>query len=228
MSDPYFTSKSISFLKQLKENNTKEWFAANQDNYEEHVRGPALEFIENFGPVLETISPHFVANPRKSGGSLFRIHRDVRFSKDKTPYKTNTGMHFRHEQAKDAHAPGFYLHIEPGQCFIGVGIWRPPTKAAYQIRAFIDENQAEWLKATTGTKFTDVFAQGGESLVRPPKGYDKEHPLLDDLKRKDFIATCAVNKKTVTSPDLLAIFEEHCRVASPYIGFLCRALNVKF
>lgn len=227
MADPYFTNKTFTFLDQLKKNNTREWFKANQDDYEEHVRGPALEFIENFGPALERISPHFLAIPKKSGGSLFRIHRDTRFGKDKTPYKTNTGLHFRHERAKDAHAPGFYLHIESGASFMGVGIWRPPTDAVYQIRAAIDANQKEWTKITSASRFVETFEQVGESLVRPPKGYDKEHPLLDELKRKDFIATSPMTKKAITSPDLLETFEEHCKVALPYVGFLCRALNVK-
>ncbi len=228
MSDPYFTTKTFAFLKDLAQNNSREWFKANQETFEEHVREPALEFIEDFTPALEAISPHFVASARKSGGSLFRIHKDTRFSKDKTPYKTNTGMQFRHEKAKDVHAPGFYLHIEPSACFMGIGLWRPETKVAYQIREAIDTNPKAWLKATTDAAFIELFTQEGDSLSRPPKGYDKDHPLLVDLKRKDFIASTKMTQKQITSPDLLETFAANCEIASDYMAFLCKAVGVKF
>ena len=103
--NPYITPKLFSFLRDLKNNNDREWFEANKDRFEEEVRSPLLAFIDDFAEPLYKISPHFRADARKSGGSLFRIYRDVRFSKDKTPYKTHAGVHFRHERAKDAHAP---------------------------------------------------------------------------------------------------------------------------
>ena len=112
-----FQPELFAFLEDLKANNDREWFAANSDRYEEHLLEPAIDFIEAFGPRLEKISPNFRADARPSGGSLFRIYRDTRFSKDKTPYKTNLGIHFRHELAKDTHAPGYYLHIGPGEVF---------------------------------------------------------------------------------------------------------------
>ena len=110
-----FRPELFAFLRDLKANNDRVWFARNKERYENDVRGPALDFVADFAPHLEKISPHFVADPRPSGGSLFRIHRDTRFSKDKSPYKPYVGMRFSHEAAKDAHAPGFYLHLAPGQ-----------------------------------------------------------------------------------------------------------------
>jgi uncharacterized protein (TIGR02453 family) len=101
-----FSPELFSFLAELRANNNRDWFAANKDRYEEDLLEPALAFIAAFAPRLEKISPHFRAEARPSGGSLFRIYRDTRFSKDKSPYKTNVGIHFRHEQAKDAYAPG--------------------------------------------------------------------------------------------------------------------------
>ena len=139
----------FAFLRDLSANNNREWFHANKDRYEDAVKEPALEFIQGFGPRLTTISPRFHANARAVGGSLFRIQRDTRFSKDKTPYKLNTGLHFRHEQAKTAHAPGFYLHLEPRKCFFGVGLWRPETKVAYDIRAHIDKEAKQWTTITS-------------------------------------------------------------------------------
>ena len=112
----YFTIQTFRFLKDLKENNSRPWFHENKGRYEEHVKEPALRFIEDLDPLLQKVSPHFMATPR----SLFRIHRDTRFSKDKSPYKTHTGIQFRHEASKDAHAPGFYLHLQPGESWCPV------------------------------------------------------------------------------------------------------------
>ena len=162
MSKRYFTPKLFAFLKDLAENNDRDWFKAHQDLYEQHVREPALDFINDFAVPLKKISPHFVADSRTVGGSLFRIQRDTRFSKDKTPYKLNTGMQFRHIAGKDAHAPGFYVHLQPGECFMGVGLWRPESKVAYAIRQHIDENQAAWKRASQGKRFAEVFAVTGD------------------------------------------------------------------
>ena len=112
----------FDFMRELKANNERPWFEANKARYRAEVRDPMLDFIEAFAEPLAEISPHFRADPRPNGGSLFRIYRDTRFAKDKTPYKTNVGAHFRHEAGKDAHAPGFYLHLEPGMCFAGCGV----------------------------------------------------------------------------------------------------------
>ena len=122
------------FLRQLAKNNNREWFQKNKERYEGEVRDPLLRFVEAFGPRLQKISPHFVADPKKMGGSLFRIYRDTRFSRDKSPYKTFCGVQFRHERAKDVHAPGFYLHIQPDEVFVGVGLWHPEGDTLRLIR----------------------------------------------------------------------------------------------
>src|SRR5262245_55726741 len=127
----------FSFLTDLRANNNRKWFAANKDRYEEQLLEPALAFINALAPRLEKISPHFLADARPSGGPLFRNYRYTRVSNDKSPYKTNLGIHFRHERAKDAHAPGYYLHIGPDEVFAGGGIWRPATEAATAIREAI-------------------------------------------------------------------------------------------
>ena len=228
MARTYFTRATFDFLKDLEVNNNRDWFNENRSRYDNSLKEPALDFIEDFAAPLAKISEHFVADPSLQGGSLFRIYRDTRFSKDKTPYKTNTGVHFRHFMAKDAHAPGFYLHIQPGENFMGVGLWRPETKVAYAIREHIDQNQAEWKKATRGKRFTDVYSLGGDSLTRPPRGFDPDHPLIDDLKRKDFIASAQLTQKAVTSRDFLKTFESNCKRAVPFMKFLCDAVGVPF
>src|ERR687898_2540430 len=145
-----FSPELFSFLSDLRANNDREWFAANKHRYEDHLLEPALDFIAAFAPRLEKISPHFRADPRPSGGSLFRIYRDTRFSKDKTPYKTNVGIHFRHELAKDARAPGFYLHLSPGEVFAGGGIWHPDGPTLTAIRQAIVDDPDRWRAATEG------------------------------------------------------------------------------
>ncbi|MFH1764542.1 MAG: TIGR02453 family protein, partial [Gemmatimonadota bacterium] len=196
--------------------------------YEDEVRDPALEFIQDSSSRLKALSPHFRADPRASGGSLFRIYRDTRFSKDKSPYKTYTGIQFRHEQGKDAHAPGFYLHIEPKGCFVGVGIWHPDGKAVKKIREAIVEDSTGWKKAVSGSAFKARLSLSGDQLVRPPRGFDPEHPLVGDLKRKDFIAVAPISMKQVTEPGFIKDFASHCQAGMPLVAFLCGALDLPF
>ncbi|MFP3915585.1 MAG: DUF2461 domain-containing protein [bacterium] len=228
MGTRYFTPKLFAFLRDLAESNDRDWFRSHQDDYERHVREPALDFIADAAEPLARISEHFRADTRKVGGSLFRIQRDVRFSQDKSPYKTNTGMHFRHIQARDAHAPGFYIHLEPRSSFIGVGLWRPDAATAYAIRSAIDESQDAWVGATREPSFRQTFVLDGDSLKRPPRGYGAEHPLIDDLKRKDFVASARIAQSQITSDHFLEDFIDHCRRAAPYMAFLCRATGVPF
>lgn len=226
----YFTPDTFAFLRDLAANNERAWFNDNKARYEASVRQPALDFITDYVEPLETLSPYFVADSRTVGGSLFRIHRDTRFSKDKTPYKLNTGMHFRHERAKDAHAPGYYVHLEPRNCFIGAGLWMPEPKVAQQIRVHIAEHPDEWIKATQSAPFTDHFELGGESLKRPPRGIDvdPDNPLMVDLKRKSFIATGPLKQGDVTKADFADVLTERFRAAAPMMKLLCDAVGVKF
>lgn len=228
MGTRYFTPKLFEFLEDLADNNNRTWFKANQQTYEDVVREPALEFINDVGDVMGKISKHFVADSRKVGGSLFRIQRDTRFAKDKAPYKENTGMHFRHVMAKDVHAPGFYINLQPRQCYMGLGLWRPETKVAYQIREGIDQNPAGWKRASRGKKFLETFTIEGDSLTRPPKGYSDDHPLIEDLKRKDFIASRRLTQRQVTSDHFLEDFMDYARAGSPYMQFLCGTLGLQY
>jgi uncharacterized protein (TIGR02453 family) len=224
----YFTPRIFSFLSELAANNNREWFLANKSRYEEDVKEPALRFITDFSAPLEDISPHFRADPRANGGSLFRIYRDTRFSRDKSPYKTHTGIHFRHEAAKDAHAPGFYLHLEPGSVFVGCGIWRPGGPALRKIREAIDEDPDAWLRASRDEGFRASFELEGDSLIRAPKGFSVDHPLIVDLRRKDFIGVAYLDEQTVSSEGFLDQFTRLCRDAAPFQRWLCGALGVGY
>jgi len=228
MPSPYFTTKTMKFLKQLALNNERDWFNTHKQDYEDMVRTPALNFISDFTDELMMISPHFKTDARKMGGSLKRIYRDMRFSKDKTPYKLNIGIQFRHEKAKDVHSPAFYVHIEPGNNFIGAGIWRPNSEPLGNIRDWICERESLWLEIKKDKKFNQLFSLSGDTLIRPPKGYDKEHPLIDDLKRKDFIAIAPVSNKFVLSSDFRDNVFSYFSAADIYMQFLCDALELRY
>ncbi|MXW17251.1 MAG: DUF2461 domain-containing protein [Gemmatimonadetes bacterium] len=223
---PHFTPATFAFLTELADNNNREWFRANKSRYDGDVKEPALAFISDFAPHLARISTRFRADPRANGGSLFRIYRDTRFSKDKRPYKTHTGIHLRHEAAKDAHAPGFYLHLQPGQVFAGVGIWRPGGPTLRSIREAIDEDPDAWLRASGDERFRASFELTGDSLIRAPKGFSVDHPLIEDLRRKDFIGAARLDESTVLSHDFLACFAALCRDAAPFQRWLCGAIGV--
>ncbi len=228
MAQTYITPELFTFFRELKQNNNREWFEAHKSRYEKQVREPLLRFISDFGLRLAEISPHYVADARKSGGSLFRINRDIRFSKDKLPYKTHAGVQFRHESGKDAHAPGFYLHLEPDGVFVGVGLWQPDAPALSKIRDAIVAHPERWQRASMAEAFRAVFSPGGESLKNPPKGYDPGHPLVEDLKRKDFIASTSFTEAETCAPDFIDRYTRVCRLAAPYIGFLTTALGLSW
>ena len=224
----YFTQATFTFLTELSRSNEREWFNDNKQRYEEYVRGPALAFIEDIAPELQLIAPRFLAVPKKVGGSLMRVYRDTRFSKDKTPYKTNIGIQFRHEVGKNVHSPGYYLHISPQECFLGVGIWRPDSTTLGQIREAIRDKGDKWLAARDDSDFAQHYDLRGESLKNAPRGFAKDHPLLEDLKRKDFIANEDFPPEQVLSVDFLHDTVTHFEYATRYMQFLCGALNVRF
>ncbi len=223
-----FRPALFTFLRDLEKNNDRDWFQANKARYEEHIKDPSLRFISDFGPFLREISPHFQAIPKAVGGSLFRIYRDTRFAKDKTPYKTHVGIHFRHERAKDAHAPGFYLHIASGESFVGAGIWHPDSPALAAIRQGLVDDPGGWKRAIGGKGFRQDWELEGDSLKRPPRGFDPEHQLVEDLKRKDFIGVTRLSRKEILAPDFPKRFTALCRQASPLVRYLCGALDVAF
>jgi uncharacterized protein (TIGR02453 family) len=223
MAKSYFTPELFQFLKQIKRNNRRDWFLKNRERYEECVRQPCLRFITDFGFRLHDVSPWLVASPKPNGGSLMRIYRDTRFSPDKTPYKTNVGMSFRHAGSKeDIHGAGFYLHLSPGEVFLAGGAWHPETRALAKIRDAIAWKSDEWKKVTRGLTF------GGESLTRPPRGYREDHPMIEHIKRKDFIAWVELTEKQVCGGNFLNEATRACRKLAPMVGFLARAQGLQF
>lgn len=224
-----FDKKFFDFFKELTVNNNREWFLENKNRYEDCVVSPILAFITEMQPRLEKISPHFLAVPKKSGGSMFRIYKDVRFSKDKKPYKENAGCQFRHENGKDAHAPGYYVHLEPGNIFFGGGIWMPAGEALKNIRAEIAEKPLSWSKVIGNKKFCRVFGGvEGESLKRPPRDFSADLKYIDDIKRKSFFAMHKGSMKVASSEAFLDEVTEVFTAATPLMKFLCKSLDQKF
>jgi len=217
----------FAFLRDLEAHNERAWFEAHKTRYLAEVRDPLIAFVEAFAPELAKISKAYVADPRPNGGSLFRIYRDTRFSKDKRPYKTNAGVQFRHRLGRDAHAPGFYLHLAPGEVFVAGGMWRPDPPATAAVRSGIATRSTAWRRAVAKTLATPGMELGGESLKRPPQGFDPAHPLIEDLKRKDFIASVTLDERAATRPDFLAQVAGICRGLSPLMRFLTHALAIE-
>jgi uncharacterized protein (TIGR02453 family) len=220
----YFTSGLFGFLKELKANNEREWFAENRARYTTLVEEPMLRFISDLGERLPQISPGFLADPRRAGGSMFRIYRDTRFSKDKTPYKTGTGAHFRHRSAsKGQTVPGFYMHLEPGESVGGGGIYQPDPEALKRIRDRIVAEPAAWSRVIA----TKIVIEG-DALKRPPRGYDPEHRFAEDLKRKDLYTLQRFTEKEVCSPRFMDTYLAACTRTAPLVEFLTRALGLRW
>lgn len=223
---PHLSPELFKFLRQLKRHNNRDWFLAHKQKYEGDVRDPLLKFIEAFRPRLHKISPHFIVDPRRSGGSLLRIYRDMRFRPDGDPYQTMAALRFPHVAWKQVQAPGFYLHLEPGTSFLGCGLWHPDAETRNAITASIVRNPAQWQKVVSGKRFKAAAELSGGKMKRLPPGYDPEHPLAEDLKRKDFITVTCFNDQQVYAPDFLDRVTHSVEAVAPFMEFLTRALDL--
>jgi len=225
-----FPRELFTFLEELKANNNKQWFQDNRSRYDEYVVAPVLDFIELTGlAILPNISHAFTAEAKKSGGSMFRIFRDTRFSHDKRPYKENVGCQFRHRSAKDAHCPGFYLHLAPEEVFIGAGIWRPDGPTIKKIRTRIVTKPDEWQAAVHAEKVAKHFTGfEGEQLKHPPRGFDPDAPHMDDLRRKSFFLFKDFTAKDTQSPDFINQVDDAFTHAGPLVRFVCQAVGVEY
>jgi uncharacterized protein (TIGR02453 family) len=213
---------TFDFLRELGDNNERAWFKANKERYQADVVVPVAAFIETMALPVHAVSEHFIVDPRPNGGSMFRIYRDTRFSKDKTPYKTHVGCQFRHAAGKDAHAPGFYVHIEPGKCLFGGGVWHPPSAPLRAIRQRIIDKPERW---------REIIAEitvSGEQLKRGPKGFDPEHELIEDLKRKTFFSMAEVDEALARSDKFEKRVADQFAHIAPLMEFLTTSVGVAF
>jgi uncharacterized protein (TIGR02453 family) len=215
---------TIRFLKGLKQHNNKTWFDAHKTQYLaaktdfESLISTLLEKMGAMDPGLSTL---------RVQDCVFRIYRDVRFSKDKTPYKTHLAAGFN-QGGKKVHFPGYYLHIAPGgETFCGGGIWRPDTAALKNIRQEIDYNLDEFRQIIQGRKFRRLFGEleDEDSLQRVPQGYTEDNPAVGYLKMRNYIAGTGFPDEVLTSRTLPRKIMDAFTTMKPFIDFLGRALD---
>lgn len=227
MPKPHFTPALFTFLAELRLHNDRDWFERNRDRYVRDVRDPMLRFVADFAPVLRKIAPRLVADPRPVGGSLFRIHRDTRFSADKTPYKTNAAAHFRHQDGRDVHGPGLYLSLGPDEVEVGGGVWHPEPEPLRRIRRSIAEAPRAWKRAA-GAPPMKRLEWWGDALKRTPRDFPDDHPLAELLRRKDFAAGISLRERDALSPEFMERCAETYRALSPTMRLLARAVGVRW
>jgi len=223
-----FEPSLFDFLRDLSKNNNREWFQQNKPRYQSQVVAPVCQFVEAMMPRMEKISNAINVDPRPHGGSMFRIYRDARFSKDKRPYKENVGCHFRHRAGKDAHAPGYYIHLEPGNVFFGGGVWLPPADVLGKMREAIDVKQKRWLSLRNSKKIQAYGGIQGEGLKNPPRGYSQDHPCIDDLKRKSLFVMHRVDEADVVEATFFSLINKVYKDIAPFMEFLTVAVGLPF
>jgi len=228
-----FPPRALTFLRGLKKHNNKEWFEAHRDDYEDSLRAPMRLLIEEVDVRLAEFIPEIVGSPKKS---MFRIHRDVRFSKDKSPYKTNAACWFFHRDSgggvggEAAHGgAGFYFHIAPGEIFCGGGIWMPPRPALAKIRESLAHDNQGFEDIVLSKAFMKRFgALDTEGmLTRMPRGFDVDHPAATWLRYQSFTAGCALTVEQVQSAKLPDVLAKHYAAMTPFIRWLNTALGLK-
>ena len=216
---------TIKFLKDLKLNNNKLWFDENRKNYEA-ARQNFADFIDQ---VIQTFSKKDPSIAHlKAKDCMFRINRDIRFSKDKTPYKTNFGA-FINSDGKKSMTPGYYFHLEPGASFTGGGMWQPPADMLAKVRQEIDYNLSEFEKIILSKKFKSLYGnlaiEDGQVLTRVPKGYEPDNPAAEYLKHKSFIGITNVADSDLTSKSLTTKVCGAFEILLPLNEFLNKALE---
>lgn len=207
----------------MTENNNREWFAENKERYET-AKADVLSFIDQLIPQLASIDPAFsLETPSKR--CLLRIYRDVRFSKNKDPYKNNYGIFFA-VRGKGVNEPGYYLHIQPGACFFAAGLWMPEAGVLKKIREEIDYNTTEFSDIIEAANFKDTFQLSQEDkLKKAPKGYEPEHPQIELLKLKSFIATFPIKDEEFLKPGIVDKLKKAFQNVYPFVVFLRNAVD---
>lgn len=219
-----FSSDAIDFMKRLKRNNNRPWFEKHKEEYETFVKLPMQSLIVALQPYFETFAPEFDIHPKKS---LFRIYRDIRFSKDKTPYKTHVAAHFvLRGKPKGVEGSGYYLHIEPGEVFLGGGIYMPDGDQLKRIRKAIASQSDRFLSILEQKQFKKTFKRlQGEKLQRVPQGYEPDHPMAEWLKYKQFFVWVEWGEAKSLREKFVTDTAEVFKAATPLVRFLNEAMG---
>lgn len=215
--------ETLDFITDVVANNNREWFAENKERYE-IAKSDVLAFVDQLIPELAATDPAFSAETQ-SKKCLLRIYRDVRFSKNKDPYKNNYGVFFA-VKGKGVNEPGYYLHIQPGSCFFAAGFWMPEASDLKKIREEIDYNTSEFLEIIEAKDFKNTFQLSQEDkLKKAPKGYETDHPQIEILKLKSFIATFPIKDEEFFKPEIVNKLKNAFKSVYPFIVFLRNAVQ---
>jgi len=215
---PRFPPEGLRFLRALKRNNRRDWFVAHRDDYERYVREPTLGIIERLAVDMRAFAPEIVVDPKTS---MYRIHRDVRFSANKAPYKTHVAASFPTRGLAKHEGGGLYFHVSPDEVWIGGGMYAPQPAQLQAVREHIAANHRRLRAIVESPAFRrEMGALDGERLQRVPRGFPKEHPAADYLRFRQFLAGREIGAATAASsrfyPTLLAVF----RRVAPLVRYL--------
>jgi len=226
-----FTPATLRFFRGLKRNNNKAWFEAHRDTYENEVRAPMRELIEEMDVRFARFAPEIGGDIRKS---MFRINRDIRFSADKSPYKTNAGCWFFHRGASgrvgseaEEGSAGFYLHLEPGHSFLGGGLWHPPRPQLNRLRETMGEKPEPFIRMAKGLPKRFGGLDDEDALKRMPRGYADDHPAAPWLRFQSFVSGRQLSDAQITSKSLPALLEKEYQALLPLVRWLNGALGYK-
>src|SRR5213592_4211508 len=223
-SAPRFTAEALKFLRALKRNNRREWFTAHRDDYEAHVRQPMFAIIERLGADFRQFAPELVASPK---ASMYRIHRDTRFSENKTPYKTHVAAVFPPRGLPKHEGAGVYFHVSPDEVWVGGGMYAPQTPQLQAVREHIAANIKRLRTLVESPGFRRQITIEGDKLQRVPRGFPREHEAAEYLKFRNFIAGCEFPPSFATSPALYRTLLKVFRQVAPLARFLNEPLIAK-
>ena len=218
-----FTSKTLSFLRSLKRNNNREWFSARRDDYDRHVRQPMIAVIERLAVDFGRFAPELDASPKRC---LFRIHRDTRFSGDKSPYKTQVAAAFRWRGLPRGEGAGLYVEVAPGWVWMGGGFYAPDTSHLVRIRQYISDTYPELHDLARRRPFRAAVGElDGERLTRVPRGFGKDDPAAEYLKYRNFLAGREFPADFATSPKFYPTLVSTFKAVMPLVRFLNEPLD---
>ncbi len=219
-----FPEKGLGFLRSLRRNNNRPWFERHRGDFEEYVQLPMRSLISSLRPFFASFAPEYDLDPKRS---LFRIYRDTRFSKDKTPYKTHAAAHFVLKgRPKGLEGSGYYVHIEPTECYVGAGIYLPDGDQLKAIRQRLHTHGEDFLSIVKSGSFKRTFGSiEGERLKRLPRGFDEGHPMTDWLKLKQFFVGVSLAPGRCVRPEFPKEIAGICTLATPLVRYLNEALG---
>jgi len=227
MQSPFrgFPPETLKFLRELKRNNNREWFLAHKAIYQEKVKQPMVDLVTALGGAMQGFAPELVTDPKRA---IFRIYRDTRFSPDKTPYKTHIAAHFTPSGIGKNIGAGLYFHVDTEEVLVGGGFYMPPSAELRLIRNYVASHAVELGKILRNPKFKKLYGGlQGEQLTRAPKGFSPDHPALDLLRYKQFVAWFERPAAFAETPDLFLLVLEGFVSLMPLIRYLNAALRVE-